>query len=470
MEDGIGSCTSDMMKIDVAALEMAVAIGAQARASGQEDTQCAAAYVTRARRVAFDGMLVSPSLSMVRLFVLLAFYTLGDCQQNAAFIYLGVASKAAIILGLHQPMSWKSAHKEEWPHSRLRIWHSLCILDVLTSSILGRPCTVPRATRHDLNYLPLDATQPSFNACLKGAALLDDICRILSRGVIIDVPTAEDLLEKLRLWSQGLPPSLRQFSPTETYSFDSADRKAFLEKIHVSSLYYFAVILVTRPFLIQHLMYKLRQKPTDEHSTLSDPKTLADPKIAGLAQVCMSSAAYVGDLCQKLAVVANLSDLPIGNLCLFKAWIFSAGLILGFSLFTGDSRPDFQDNFAGVCEVLKRIGEANPQSRLYSEILCTFHDTIRIRRQQLSHRARRAVDQYIDQILVINVNEGADHGGPTPITDYDNETARTSGGDVNLGLIEQVEWDEGWLAQYNWDDVSMQFSDNFTIDHIAGFS
>lgn len=154
----------------------------------------------------------------------------------------------------------------------------------------------------------------------------------------------------------------------------------------------------------------------------------------------------------------------------FRAWIFSAGLILGFSLFTGDSRPDFQDNFAGVCEVLKRIGEANPQSRLYSEILCTFHDTIRIRRQQLSHRARRAVDQYIDQILVINVNEGADHGGPTPITDYDNETARTSGGDVNLGLIEQVEWDEGWLAQYNWDDVSMQFSDNFTIDHIAGFS
>lgn len=182
---------------------------------------------------------------------------------------------------------------------------------MLTSSILGRPCTVPRATRHDLHALPLDPNQPAFNAVLKGAALLDDICRVLSRPVMIDVSTAEDLLQKLRSWSQALPVGLRRFSCDDISSLDSTGRRSFLGRVHVSSVYYFSVILVTRPFLIRHLMSRLRQRAGH------NPHGITDPKEAGLAQVCMGSAAYMGDLCRKTAPAVTMSDLPFGNLCLF---------------------------------------------------------------------------------------------------------------------------------------------------------
>lgn len=119
------SSSPKMKQNDLVALEVALAIGAQARASGPRDAQCAAMYFARAQSVAFQDMLANPSLSMVRLFILLAFFTLGACRQNAAFIYLGVASKAAIILGLHQPMSWSNSQKADSPNLRYR--HDKCL-------------------------------------------------------------------------------------------------------------------------------------------------------------------------------------------------------------------------------------------------------------------------------------------------------------------------------------------------------
>lgn len=183
---------------------------------------------------------------------------------------------------------------------------------MLTSSILGRPCTVPRATRHDLHALPFEPNQPAFVSILKGAALLDDVCRILSRGVIIDVATAEELLQNLRLWSQNLPACLRRFSCNNDAPLRSVDRQSFLGRAHVSGVYYFSVILITRPFLIRHLMAKLRRNSGHETHITTNPKE------AGLAQVCMSSAIYMGELCRKTVAAVTTSNLPLGNMCLFK--------------------------------------------------------------------------------------------------------------------------------------------------------
>lgn len=89
------------MHADLAPLYMAIAIGAHFRASSDADRQLAAYYLRKAQKIAFDGMLYEASLSMVRLFTLMAFYMMGACRRNTAAIYLGVASKAAVALGLH---------------------------------------------------------------------------------------------------------------------------------------------------------------------------------------------------------------------------------------------------------------------------------------------------------------------------------------------------------------------------------
>lgn len=45
-------------------------------------------------------MLEDPNIDMVRAFTLMAFYMLGACRRNAAFMYLGVATRAAVAIGL----------------------------------------------------------------------------------------------------------------------------------------------------------------------------------------------------------------------------------------------------------------------------------------------------------------------------------------------------------------------------------
>lgn len=94
-----GRFQSSSSSDDTAALDIGLAIGAQAQGLNG-DLQLSKALFLRARAIAFEDMLMSQSLGKVRLFLLLAFYTLGACNRNAAAMFLGVAAKAAVVLDL----------------------------------------------------------------------------------------------------------------------------------------------------------------------------------------------------------------------------------------------------------------------------------------------------------------------------------------------------------------------------------
>ena len=88
-----------------------IAIGAQCRHS-HDDLTWAAKLFSCAQKTALEGMLEQPSLDLVRAFLLMAFYMFGACRRNSAFMYLGVASKAADILGLHSSAQYKNVPQE----------------------------------------------------------------------------------------------------------------------------------------------------------------------------------------------------------------------------------------------------------------------------------------------------------------------------------------------------------------------
>ena len=90
-----------------------LAIGAQCRGLSQSDLQYSATFFSQGQALAFQGMLRDPSLDMVRDFLLMAFYMLGACHRNAAFMYLGVAAKAASALGLHHAEQYRDMPSEE---------------------------------------------------------------------------------------------------------------------------------------------------------------------------------------------------------------------------------------------------------------------------------------------------------------------------------------------------------------------
>lgn len=84
-----------------ASFELIIAIGGQCRAADSLDHRYAVRYFSRAQRAALVGRLEDPCLDMVRCYLLMTFYMLGACRRNAAFLYLGVASQASSVLGLH---------------------------------------------------------------------------------------------------------------------------------------------------------------------------------------------------------------------------------------------------------------------------------------------------------------------------------------------------------------------------------
>lgn len=89
-----------------AALGMVIAIGAQCK-SATSARDIGPSYFRQAQSHAFAGMLEDPDIDVVRSFLLMAFYLLGECRRNAAFMYLGIATRAAVALGLHSRESYQ---------------------------------------------------------------------------------------------------------------------------------------------------------------------------------------------------------------------------------------------------------------------------------------------------------------------------------------------------------------------------
>lgn len=99
--------TQNLNSMEVASLYLMAAIGAQCRGQSTDDLAWAAKFFSYARKLALEKMLENPSLELIRAFLLMAFYMFGACRRNSAFMYLGVASKAADILGLHMSAQYK---------------------------------------------------------------------------------------------------------------------------------------------------------------------------------------------------------------------------------------------------------------------------------------------------------------------------------------------------------------------------
>lgn len=84
-----------------------IAIGAQCKSISTAQG-VALPYFREAQRLVLADMLEDPDMDMVRAHLLMAFYLLGECRRNAAFMYLGIAARAALALGLHSRDSYSN--------------------------------------------------------------------------------------------------------------------------------------------------------------------------------------------------------------------------------------------------------------------------------------------------------------------------------------------------------------------------
>lgn len=118
--------------------DVKIAIGAQSVQNDPTTTHVERFFFARGQRVAFASMVETPSLEMVKLFVLMSFYMFGACRRNAAFMYLGIAARAAVALGLHLRDSFRSVSvPEQRERYALAVWEMALSTDVCVELVRG---------------------------------------------------------------------------------------------------------------------------------------------------------------------------------------------------------------------------------------------------------------------------------------------------------------------------------------------
>lgn len=302
---------------------LVLAIGSQSI-----DEQSSADYFQYAKTLALSYLGGDLGIETVQAFALATLYMLRACQINGAYLFFGIAARAAYSIGLHRT-EVNSRFGSDMHKQRDHLWKSLRVLDLFLSISMGRPpsmsdvdCTVPYRTLDDSGQEKYDL----LNASVQILSITEEIVlRVYSRRKI-SLQLTEGISRELRDWSSRWLPRLKR-NIAEPLP-DGAD---VIGACQVMSSYYYAVMLVARPFL----MYELCKRLPDATATVDAPSSSSDNSgRARLANACIDAASLMAELVLDL-VERRLLD---GRMPLIVSWLFASSLVLGVGLLGGFGR------------------------------------------------------------------------------------------------------------------------------------
>ncbi|KAF0330582.1 filamentous growth regulator 27 [Colletotrichum asianum] len=302
-----------------AAFYLVLAIGYQ---SAEEDL--ASSYFEYARNTALTNLSGNINVPTIQTFILVTLYMLGSCQMNGAFLFFGIAVRAAYSIGIHRT-EINSRFGPDIQRQRDRLWKSLRVLDLFLSTSMGRPpatsdvdCSVP--------YRGADDTtgQEAFDLLNASAQIF-----LITEGIVVEVYSrkkvsyqlTEGISRQLRDWSVRW---LQRLKDVVSKSADGEDPSKVTGSSQVLCSYYYAVILVSRPFL----MYELHKRLTEGSAGGSTSRSGLVSGKSKLADACIDAASFMVDILVGLTERQYLN----GQMPLIVSWLFASSLILGVGL------------------------------------------------------------------------------------------------------------------------------------------
>lgn len=266
-----------------------LAIGCQ-----KSDESTAQLYFDYARQLAFASLSGNLGVASVQAFILITFFSLGACQINPAFLFFGIAARAAYSIGIHRT-AVNARFGPEIHRQRDRLWKSLRVVDLFLSTSMGRPpatsdvdCTVPYRAVDEAGHEKFDLLNASAQIFLVIEAI---VLEVYSRRKISPRLT-EGISRELREWSTRWLQRLKD----AVEGTSSEDQPGLANgACHILSSYYYAVILVSRPFL----MVELHRRLTDGHSFSGSNGSLMTGK-SKLADACIDAAILMVEPVQHL--------------------------------------------------------------------------------------------------------------------------------------------------------------------------
>lgn len=173
-------------------------------------------------------------------------------------------------------------------------------MDVITSSILGRPsATSTQLSKLQDGISDSGETKKDGSAAIRAnyqlACLLDQKVQELYNSDKVTAEGARSCLDELTAWSNHLPPELRLASEAVQ---GVRGQEQVVGGLHVSCFYYFAVMLVSRPFLIIHLTNKLAKSRNQvDGQMLDQSEANLEAEIQEIAKACLNAATYMVQTC-----------------------------------------------------------------------------------------------------------------------------------------------------------------------------
>jgi hypothetical protein len=246
-------------------------------------------------------------------------------------MYLGVATQAAVASSQQRfirlacggstfktvPTSISNLQSSllTWVFYRIRTWLSLCALDLLVCSFLGRPSATSTLQAELGNHIINAMSQTDrMDICLlescRVTCIIGDVAKQLYGEKVVPRDAAEIVLRKLKQWSNELPNNLTTSSILASHQA----QEHTLCSLNVACFYYFTVMLITRPFLISTLTARLSNHFQGLSGGSSAISIEEGSPHADLASACIDSAAYLVQICLDV----HKAGLLLENMCILK--------------------------------------------------------------------------------------------------------------------------------------------------------
>lgn len=252
------------------------------------------------------------SLENVQALMLLQLYEHNSGERNTAWLFLGLAGRMAITIGMHREGTYKNFGPTE-SHTRRIVWWTLFHFDQSVAAILARPTIIDNK---EVNVkLPddsvLDGTGFPQGFGEQTWALVDIAARVKRLAASISSRYADEaallssavhvnqLLQELDAWKARLPPQLDPESPC----IPEDHRRTV---IILNAIYCHYKSVVTRPFLVCKVNRQVDCFVQGDKSPTLSP---ASSTTESLSRECQSSASAVLDYFLQLSSLGLLEGV-----------------------------------------------------------------------------------------------------------------------------------------------------------------
>ncbi|KAI1150357.1 fungal-specific transcription factor domain-containing protein [Nemania diffusa] len=396
---------------------LVLAIGSQC-----ENEQRATAYFLAGKHLALSALAGNLSVGTVQSFTLTALYMLRACQINAAFLFFGIAARAAYSIGLHRT-EVNSRFGPDIHTRRDRLWKSVRVVDLYLSISMGRPpaaadadCTVSYHSagadggggggeRYDL-----------LNASAQILSLVERIVWVVYSRRRISLQLTEGISRELRCWSRTwLAPLLRAVERGRDGGEEERDTG---EREHertgacqVLASYYYGVMLVSRPFLLYELCRRLAEPDAARPAAEANASGGSGSGRAKLANACIDAATLMVGLASDFVAQGP----PDRRMPLIASWLFVSSLVVGVGLL-GDFSRSLEKSLNTSISALEFLAQQDAHAAQYARIAAALRvcAVAHLERRDAAERRRVAADSTQLFGLLPSTTTTSSHSHPCP--------------------------------------------------------